>query len=245
MRIRTIKPEFYQSESIGRLSRDARSLFVGLFSLADDEGRFRANHRLITASLFPYDADALGLMPCWLAELEREGCVQLYVAGGNSYGHVVKWKDHQKIDKPSASKLPQPPTVQNQTPRILANPRESSCEDQGSGSGSGIKGEEAKTASSLLKIRGALESTYREATGGAVYGWSPKSDDKALDALLLKALDSEEVVARWDIALRSRKKFPVIHTLSELEQHWNHFPVKKRAATEPLELLENVGGPSG
>ena len=41
-RIRTIKPEFPQSETIGRLSRDARLLFLQLFTLVDDAGRARA-----------------------------------------------------------------------------------------------------------------------------------------------------------------------------------------------------------
>ena len=37
-RIRTIKPEFPQSETIGKLSREARLLFIQLWTLADDEG---------------------------------------------------------------------------------------------------------------------------------------------------------------------------------------------------------------
>ena len=41
-RIRTIKPEFQNSESIGRLSRDARLTFVLLWPHCDDEGRCRA-----------------------------------------------------------------------------------------------------------------------------------------------------------------------------------------------------------
>lgn len=60
MRIRTIKPEFWVSESMGRLSRDARLIFVGLWSLADDYGRFRADPRLIAGQLLPYDPDEIG-----------------------------------------------------------------------------------------------------------------------------------------------------------------------------------------
>jgi hypothetical protein len=35
-RIRSIKPEFPQSESVGRLSRDARLLFVQLWTICDE-----------------------------------------------------------------------------------------------------------------------------------------------------------------------------------------------------------------
>ena len=52
-RIRTIKPEFCQSEKVGRLSREARLLFVLLWPFVDDHGRCRGSSRLLAASLFP------------------------------------------------------------------------------------------------------------------------------------------------------------------------------------------------
>ncbi|WP_050996281.1 MULTISPECIES: hypothetical protein [Bradyrhizobium] len=73
-RIRTIKPEFPQSETIGKLSREARLLFIQLWTLADDEGRARAASRMLASLLYPYDDDAPGLMDDWLAQLEHHGC---------------------------------------------------------------------------------------------------------------------------------------------------------------------------
>jgi len=55
-RIRTLKPEMWADEKIGNLSRDARGLLVGLVTVSDDEGRFRAQTALILGSVFPYDA---------------------------------------------------------------------------------------------------------------------------------------------------------------------------------------------
>ena len=107
MRIRSIKPEFWVSESIGRLSREARLLFVGLWSFADDSGRSRGAFPAISGALFPYDDDALQLLPEWFAELEREGMVFRYKAeDGNTYYQIPNWLKHQKIEKPSASKFP-------------------------------------------------------------------------------------------------------------------------------------------
>jgi hypothetical protein len=71
-RIRTIKPEFPQSESMGNVSRDARLLFVLLWTLCDDSGRTRAASRMLASLLYPYDDDAPGLIDGWLGELERE-----------------------------------------------------------------------------------------------------------------------------------------------------------------------------
>jgi hypothetical protein len=108
-RIRTIKPEFPQSESIGRLSRDARLLFIQIWGICDDHGKARASSRMLASLLYPYDEDARGLIPGWLDELEREGCIIVYEVDGNSYLRVEKWASHQKVDKPSQSKFPNPP----------------------------------------------------------------------------------------------------------------------------------------
>src|SRR5262252_9843067 len=105
-RIRTIKPEFPQSESIGRLSRDARLFFILLWTIADDAGIARANSRMLASLLYPYDDTAVELIPIWLTELEDEGCVRLYEVNGSHYLDIPNWLKHQKIDHPTPSKLP-------------------------------------------------------------------------------------------------------------------------------------------
>lgn len=105
-RIRTIKPEFPQSESMGRISREARLCFILLWTIADDEGRLRASSRMLASLLYPYDDDAPGLMNGWLNELEKEGCIRRYRNGDTTYCEIIKWLNHQKIDRPSPSRLP-------------------------------------------------------------------------------------------------------------------------------------------
>jgi hypothetical protein len=126
-RIRTIKPEFPQSQSMGRVSRDARLLFIELWTICDDSGRTRAASRMLASLLFPYDDDAPRLIDGWLGELESEGCVVRYRVHGDDYLQVCNWLNHQKIDKPSASKIP----PFDESSRILASPREHSSLDQG------------------------------------------------------------------------------------------------------------------
>lgn len=114
-RIRTIKPEFPQSESMGRISRDARLLFIMLWTIADDAGRARASSRLLASLLFPYDDDAVLKIPEWLMELERQDAIKVYAIDDNSYVQIAKWLDHQKIDHASPSKLP--PYIPKAKPR--------------------------------------------------------------------------------------------------------------------------------
>src|SRR6267142_5385248 len=127
-RIRSIKPEFPQSESMGRVSRDARLCFVNLWTLSDDSGRLRGNSRMLASLLYPYADDAPGLIEGWLGELEREDCIVRYKIDSDHYLQLCNWLKHQKIDKPSKSKIPPPP----EPSRNLASPRERSSEDQGS-----------------------------------------------------------------------------------------------------------------
>ena len=120
MRIRSIKPEFWISESIGRLSRDARLLFIGLWSFADDSGRSRGAFAAISGALFPYDSDANKHLPRWISELEKEGMIKRYIAqDGNTYIEIPNWLKHQKIEKPSKSKFPAIPEHSTNIPRIL------------------------------------------------------------------------------------------------------------------------------
>jgi hypothetical protein len=100
---------------MGRVSRDARLLFVLLWTICDDEGKTRGASRMLASLLFPYDDDAKDGIIRWLNELENEGCIIQYKASGHSYIKVCNWADHQKIDRPSTSKIADP-----------SNPRECS-----------------------------------------------------------------------------------------------------------------------
>lgn len=118
-RIRSIKPEFPQSETVGRLSRDARLLFVQLWTIADDAGRLRGASRMLASLLYPYDDDAPGLIDAWLTELQEKDCIRCYEVDGSQYVEIINWLKHQKIDRPSASRIP--PFIEHST-----KPREES-----------------------------------------------------------------------------------------------------------------------
>lgn len=138
MRIRSIKPEFWVSESVGRLSREARLLFIGLWSFAEDSGRGRGAFPAISGALFPYDQDAVRLIPRWFAELEKEGMVRRYQADdGNTYYDMPNWLRHQKIEKPSKPRIPEFREGSPNTPRILP---EISGEEPGTGSREPVAG---------------------------------------------------------------------------------------------------------
>jgi hypothetical protein len=59
------------------------------------------------AACTPYDNDAVEQLDGWIAELQAGGHVRLYEVDGSTYLDVPKWLEHQKIDHPAKSRLPE------------------------------------------------------------------------------------------------------------------------------------------
>lgn len=108
-RIRTIKPEFFESETVARLSYCARLLFVSTWTRSDDEGVFRGSHRLLKSQTFPHDDDMTAKKVAKLLdELIQHGFVATYGHEGSTYGWVIKFLEHQRINRPSSKRFPRP-----------------------------------------------------------------------------------------------------------------------------------------
>jgi hypothetical protein len=103
-RIRSIKPEWLDDERMVLASADARVLSVALLLLADDSGRGVANLALLGGRVYPGNPQAVG--PA-IEEL-RPWFIRLYRARGQTFYEIRNWKKHQKIDRPSPAKTPDP-----------------------------------------------------------------------------------------------------------------------------------------
>lgn len=106
-RIRTIKPQFWESESLAELPRDARLMFIGMWNHADDEGRMRGRPALVRSNVFPYEEDiTIPMVEHWLSELARVGSIRSYTVHGKPYIDIPEWSKHQVINRPQPSALP-------------------------------------------------------------------------------------------------------------------------------------------
>lgn len=103
-RKRVIDPEFWADEEIGQWSMEARLFYIGLWNFADDEGRLKAHPKLLKAQIFPYD-DKINI-----EELKEKVQKKIlwYHLNGQDYGFIKNFKKHQRIDRPSESKIPPP-----------------------------------------------------------------------------------------------------------------------------------------
>jgi hypothetical protein len=115
-RIRTVKPEFFRDPKVSRVSRDARLLMIGMLTEADDEGRLLAAPKLLAGSLYPHDPDVTATKVArWEKELADAHLIRFYDADGIRYVHIPTFLRHQRVNRPTPSRLPQPPTHEGLT----------------------------------------------------------------------------------------------------------------------------------
>lgn len=164
-RIRTLKPEFWDHAQLNRASLLARLTFVGLISLADDQGRGRADSSWLWGQL--HSGQPPNVVRLWskclveLAQLQDDDgpLVIFYEVAGARYYWLPGFSRQQYIEKAGKSKLPEPPNSGN-IPLLVPDhsPLEqgSGNRDQGAGRGSGGTDGEAPPSSAPPGTSGTL-----------------------------------------------------------------------------------------
>lgn len=104
-RIRTIKPAFWKHEDLSALPEAVHMLAAALLNYADDEGYFNANPLLIKAECFPLREPSVSVQDA-LTALSNIGYLRFGDgADGKRYGQIVKFEDHQRINRKTDSKI--------------------------------------------------------------------------------------------------------------------------------------------
>lgn len=104
-RIRTIKPEFWTHEDLSGLPEATHMLAAALLNHADDEGYFHAHHGLIKAACLPLREPSVSIHDS-LNLLCGIGYLSLFkAADGKSYGRVNSFDLHQRVNRPTPSKI--------------------------------------------------------------------------------------------------------------------------------------------
>ena len=111
-RIRSIKPTFFLDSDIASLSPMARIFFIGLWCLADREGRLKDKPRELGVQLIPYDlpnADPEALLkelaPRFILRYEVEGRGYLYIRGFEKHQRPANSEPDSDIPEPPADIL--------------------------------------------------------------------------------------------------------------------------------------------
>ena len=106
-RIRTIKPEFWEDEDIGKLPIPRRLFFIGCWNFADDYGVIKANAALLKSQIFPYDENLrVSEIKKWIGALVDARMLIPIILDGDkkrpaeeSYYIIRTFRSHQVLDK--------------------------------------------------------------------------------------------------------------------------------------------------
>jgi hypothetical protein len=105
-RSRNIKPGFFTNDTLAELPALTRLLFIGMWTLADRDGRIEDRPKRIKAECMPYDDMDIDAA---LNALAAAGFVLRYEVGGTRCIQIVNWAKHQNPHvKEQASSLPAP-----------------------------------------------------------------------------------------------------------------------------------------
>jgi len=105
-RSRNIKPGFFQNDELVELDFSIRLLFIGLWTIADREGRLENRPKKIKMQLFP--ADELDMHGA-LDQLAKKGLISLYSVDSVEYIEIDNFLKHQHPHiKEQASTIPAP-----------------------------------------------------------------------------------------------------------------------------------------
>ena len=109
-RIRSIKPQFWRDEKIATLKNKlAGYFFIGLWTCADDQGKFEWNPKALSLELPIFRSKEV---VTYLSELSQRGLIMKSEC--SQWGLITNW-NHQKISHP------QVPKVLNETIQWVTN----------------------------------------------------------------------------------------------------------------------------
>ena len=130
-RQRFIWPQLWDDPDLGQLDDGARLLYIGCFSLADDDGRLIGEPVYLKTQVFRYRKTTVAQVAKMRAQIAA-ACSNftVYQAGGIEYIAFENWSEYQKPKYPKPSKLPPPPKA-----RKRRKPASTSQKSSGNGSG--------------------------------------------------------------------------------------------------------------
>lgn len=119
-RARNIKPGFFINEDLVELPFETRLLFIGLWTVADRDGRLEDRPRKIKMAVFPSDDVDVSVS---LDALESKGLIVRYIVENERFIEIVNFTKHQSPHRDEkASTIPAPYKHGASTVQIRLNP---------------------------------------------------------------------------------------------------------------------------
>lgn len=128
---RMLYSNIWESGQIAKLTKSARLLYIGTITIADDDGRFKANPSLLRSKIFPLDDDVkITDVTSWLKEIVDVGLIEAYTVGFDDYAFHPNWTKFQKLraDRKKESLIPPPSNVSQMSAKCPPDDGQSTAE---------------------------------------------------------------------------------------------------------------------
>lgn len=246
-RNRMIKPGFWTSEQLAECSRDARLIFVGLWTFCDDGGVHPASAKRVKMEVLPGDDVTVAQIQEWIDELIEQDLLRLFSHNGADFWYVTGWK-HQKIERPTYS-YPGPHNTECFVD-AMANGRRSlddhSTITQPEVKGSEVKGSEGKDLSTNGS-NGSEPGPPAEPTNdrfNEFWAAYPRKEGKKKAQTAWRHLSqTKREAAITDCATRyqaTEKQFIPLPTTYLHGERWNDEPIPPKTGGEKLSDMERA-----
>jgi hypothetical protein len=199
-RIRTVKPELFRHEELHNAEKAAglplRLAYIGLFTVADREGRFRWRPRQVQLDVMPWDKEID--FEAVMDELAAHGFIEKYEHEGEHFGWIPSFRRHQVInarEKPSnlpdpkdCAKLPTRGRLEKLSANIACGEgkgREKEGEEEGKGRlvGPRVMTRKPNTTTQDLIATYCEEYKHRKGTNPVIDGANQAAATRAVKAL--------------------------------------------------------------
>lgn len=206
-RARNIKPGFFKNEYLPDVELRGRLLFIGLWMLADREGRMEYRPRRIKGELFPYEDCDVDSLVC---QLESCNFVERYEIKRVVYLQILNFTKHQNPHpNEKASGLPSPGDVISdhvmvESDRASTLIPSTLMPERGNTPAPGlISGKKKKPDKALFEI---WYSAYpnKKSKAQALKAWQKLNPDRSQTAKLIRAVRRE---SRWRFAMNAADEF--------------------------------------
>lgn len=121
---RMIDTSMWSNENFAALPSMGRLLLIGIITLADDQGRCKANPAYLRSQIFPYEDIGTADIDNWLMQMGDNGTLTIYTVGGKAYLQLTNWWEYQPLDWARPSEYPAPKGWQD---RIRYNAKGNVC----------------------------------------------------------------------------------------------------------------------
>lgn len=245
-RARILKPEFFRSESLAKVSHSARLTFQGLWCEADAAGRGVAHPAILKGAIWPLDDDITPhVVEAHLQELSATRHIALYEIDGRRLYAIVNWFAHQSAAyRTGDEKYPAPPEIVQVARQVVQPARTTVHKGKGrEGKGSICAPAETTAAPRAPKRPDPIWDALTEHFGPATTRTEQSNRGRQVRELREASATPADITARVNEHTRraARRELNWTLTANALVTHWSDLAPRRNSGRSEGRIDPDTG----